>query len=75
MVNGPAVFPGGTHGLPSANAGRVTVNANRAAAANNMDFFTVNSLLKWKKHRDNVTADAPVRGSDKLFKVSENVTK
>jgi hypothetical protein len=67
---------GGQYGLESAAAGAVLRDkANRAAASSSNIFFTVNSLLKWELHRDNVAADGLMHGFADLFKVPRNVTK
>lgn len=67
---------GGQSGLLSATAGEgARDNARTAAASSSNIFFTVNSLLKWELHRDNVASDGPLHGFADLFKVPRNVTK
>jgi hypothetical protein len=47
----------------------------RIAAASSMSvLFTVNSLLKWEFHRDNVGDKGATRGNRDFVEVSENVT-
>ena len=62
--------------MPSATAGEgLRDKAKRAAASSSNIFFTVNSLLKWELHRDNVATDRLARGFADLFKVPRNVTR
>lgn len=67
---------GGQSGVPSATAGEGPRDKARTAAASSSNiFFTVNSLLKWELHRDNVASVGLTRGFADLFKVPRNVTR
>jgi hypothetical protein len=65
---------GGQYG-PCAVIGE-TVNdmARSAAASSKSVLFTVNSLLKWGFHRDNVGYKGATRENRDFVEVSENVT-
>jgi len=48
--------------------------AKSATASSMSVLFTVNSLLKWGFHRDNVADEGATRGNRDFVEVSENVT-
>jgi hypothetical protein len=65
---------GGQTGFSARSGETAADNASTAAAIQSNVFFMVNSLLKWKLHRDNVAARIVVRGISCGFAVPENVT-
>lgn len=67
--------PFGGHAGPCAVMGETVNDMARIAAASSMSvLFTVNSLLKWEFHRDNVGDKGATRGNRDFVEVSENVT-
>jgi hypothetical protein len=67
-------FEGHTGG-PCAVIGETVNDMAKSATASSMSvLFTVNSLLKWGFHRDNVGDEEATRGNRDFVEVSENVT-
>jgi len=67
--------PVGGHPGVCAVIGETVNDMARSAAASSMSvLFTVNSLLKWEFHRDNVGDEGATRGNRDFVEVSENVT-
>jgi hypothetical protein len=65
---------GGQFGICAVIGETVNDMARSATASSKSVLFTVNSLLKWGFHRDNVADEGATRGNRDFVEVSENVT-